>query len=519
MTDSIDAFLDSAPMQIDIGKQPDAIDSFLNSQSPVDAAASDARAQNSDIVKSVGSGLGRGIQYAIDLPAAALATGVEKLTGDKTPAKKLFQNNMGNGLNAGTTAVLGPEYQPKTTLGKLAKSGSMTISTLPLGGAGALEEGLATAAGRSFASGVGSDLAGQAGGNIGQAVGGDTGKTVGTVLGAIAGGGAGAYSPEITLATGAKAANTVKNVATNVAEGSSNIKAGFGRQTAEQWSHVGTDMSDRALETLKAADKNGTIIAAPAVSEGVQSVIDEVKASKDLAGTASNELYPKTKAFLADLSTYSGKDMSLEQAHQLRQTGSALISKAFRSGDSQDAYLLNDTLGKMDEWIGKIGVDGLKTGSPENIKTFQDFLGEYSQFKRFDKVQKILEFSHGDISKVRQDIQKWFKPGAEKKLSGFTSDQVAQLKSFAFPGKGEQVLNAVGKFGVNVDKYDKTTIGPAVADSLLAIAAGAHVGGGALVAGTLAKTAANRIAQGKLEKTLTNLAGGKPLRINIGKTK
>ncbi len=185
--DELDQFLDSPPQQV----SQDAYDAFLDEPDTPPGTLEDT-------VRGAASGIARGIPLAIDVPAAALASGVEYLQGK--PFGQAFSENMGQGLNANVaTPIFGQEYQPQTEMGKLSKGAGMTLSTLPMGGFGG--GSLLSQAGRAAAAGAGGTLGSQVGGGIGQAVGGDTGEVVGQIAGGLAGGMAGFKSPEI----GAKA--------------------------------------------------------------------------------------------------------------------------------------------------------------------------------------------------------------------------------------------------------------------------------------------------------------------------
>lgn len=140
-----------------------------------------------DIGRSLASGVVHGLPTAIDVPAAALATGIEKLTGSQGTMADLFRKNLSNGINPVVSKATGPEYQPQTEAGKLAKGAGAAIGTLPIGGEGAFAEGIPMALTRAATAGVGGTAAGQAGGAIGQQVGGDTGRKVGQVIGNVAG--------------------------------------------------------------------------------------------------------------------------------------------------------------------------------------------------------------------------------------------------------------------------------------------------------------------------------------------
>lgn len=152
-----------------------------------------------DIGRSAASGVARALPYAVDVPAAALATGVEKLTGSQGTAKQLFQQNMQNGINPQASKVLGQEYQPQTEAGTLAKGAGMVVGSLPIAGAAGITEGVLPAlgtVGRAAGSGVVGTAGSQVGGKIGKAVGGDTGEAIGNVVGGLAGGFGGAKTPE-----------------------------------------------------------------------------------------------------------------------------------------------------------------------------------------------------------------------------------------------------------------------------------------------------------------------------------
>jgi len=187
--DALDAFLDSSPQQVG----QDALDAFLDSPDVPPGTGE-------DVIRSGASGLARAIPYAIDVPAAALASGLDWATGSPNSFGQNFNANMGQGLNAATSKVLGAEYEPKTEAGKLTKGAGMVVGSLPLGGVGAITRGMV---GRAAASGAAGTLGSQVGGGIGQAVGGDTGEVIGSIAGGLGGGIAGFKSPEIGAKTAA----------------------------------------------------------------------------------------------------------------------------------------------------------------------------------------------------------------------------------------------------------------------------------------------------------------------------
>lgn len=203
MADPYVDFLNSAPQNV----SDDAYKTFLNAPQ-----AARPIGTGEDVARSAASGLLHGIPYAIDMPAAALATGIEKATGSPGGFKDLFQQNMQNGINPQISKVTGPEYQPLTEAGQMAKGAGMAVApALVSGGTSLLEsapEALgATAAnavknvGRAAVGGATGTVGSQVGGGVGKAIGGDTGETVGEVLGGAIGGTAGVKAPEIAGST------------------------------------------------------------------------------------------------------------------------------------------------------------------------------------------------------------------------------------------------------------------------------------------------------------------------------
>jgi hypothetical protein len=302
-----------------------------------------------------------------------------------------------------------------------------------------------------------------------------------------------------------------------VGEGTAKIRKGFGTKTAEEWKSVGDDLAASADSTLQAANKAGTIVSQPAAAKGIDGILSDMKFDELAKRQTSQSLYGGTMDVMRDLKAMKGKTVTLDEIHEMRQLIGQTISKGLKTqGATQDAAKSSQLLQKFDDWVEGLKPEDLTAGSTENVSTLYDYLGQYSLFKRFDDVRKIVEASGGDVNKVRTDLKGWFRPGNDKKLRGFSDEQKKVLHAIAYPSKGEQVLNLIGKGGIDLSNPQNHWLGPFIN---LTIAGGTHglsSGGASVVAATAARSAGQRMARGNIETALEALARGeKPVRISV----
>jgi hypothetical protein len=297
-------------------------------------------------------------------------------------------------------------------------------------------------------------------------------------------------------------------VASEVSEGVKAIRKGFGTKTAEEWQQVGQALANQADATLKAANKTGTTVSKKATNAGIDKIVTELEGEGDLAGSAAQKLYGDTIAVLEDLKSYKNKPITLDKIHQVRQTIGQFISRNYAKPDGKaDAAKATSLLAKFDDWVEGLSDKDLTMGSTENVQTLYKYLGDYSKFKRFDDFRKVVEFADGDINKVRTSLRSWFRPGAEKKLRGFTPEQIKLLRAAAFPSQGEGLLNLVGKAGVDITDIKNNGIMGPMLNLLVAGSTGISTGGATLVGASLAKMAGKKMGQGRVETSLRAMAG------------
>ncbi|TPM41424.1 hypothetical protein [Mesorhizobium sp. B2-3-4] len=320
--------------------------------------------------------------------------------------------------------------------------------------------------------------------------------------------GIGAVTGAVAVPAIEGAVKTVAAAPKIIAAGYGKIAKGFGAKTADEWRAVGDDLAANANATLQAADKNGTVVAPTASTKGIDGILGDMNFAELSKRQTADNLYGGTMGLMKDLEAMKGRPVSLGEIHEFRQLIGQTISKGLKTpGATPDAAKATQLLGRFDDFVTGLKPEDIATGSADNVDTLYNYLGQYSQFKRFDDVRKVVEAAGGDINKVRTDLKGWFRPGNEKRLRGFTDDQKAVLKAIAYPSKGEQVLNLIGKGGVDLANPQNSWLGPVI-NLALSSTHGVSTGGGSVAAATAARYVGQKMARGNIESALHALATG-----------
>lgn len=463
----------SGPTGGGIGMSDDDIKNFLGvPPSPPQVGTTE------DVGRSLASGIAHGLPTAIDVPAAALATGIEKLTGSKGTMAELFSKNLSNGLNAGLTKhVTGPEYQPQTEAGTLAKGAGSVISTLPLGGVGAIEEGVPMALARAASAGIGGTGASQVGGQIGKQVGGDTGEAIGSVIGNVAGSVLGAKLPG---APGAIKSAVTPSVAPEVAP------------LAARAQELGIPLSvnqvapSKAITTLQKASQ-------PLPFSGVQAFEDTQRGAfnQAVAKTLGNDVKDLTPDSIASFVQRNGSDFDRILKDKPVNVAPADLAGAddiaVQAGKYLDKNLAEVVQNSVNELKNNIGPNGVIDGSrlasfrSQLIKGAQNAQGGAKEYlgdlaTEVDNIaQKGLSPDDAkELGQVRRQYRNYMtiKPLLEKSTSGQINPtelngKVASSKyiNAATTSTGQDPLVDLGRIGKQFlaklggsDTYDKGTL-------------------------------------------------------------
>lgn len=407
-----------------------------------------------DVARSGASGIVHGLPTAIDVPAAALATGIEKLTGSKGTMADLFRQNLGNGINAGISKhVTGPEYQPQTEAGILAKGAGAAVGSLPLGGAGALEQGVPMALARSVSAGVGGTALGQAGGSIGEQIGGDTGRKVGQIAGNVVGGVLGAKFP------GAPGA-----IAKATAPIASAIKTATVGRNADQILQDIIQKSGKTPEELKSALEAGQISTLADIGgdtvQGLTRAVAKTTPGKDIVADALNSRADDAvKRVSDDLSkNVSGVDKyftNLDDVSKARAVAAApLYKQAYQEGAELNSPDLNKYLqdsrvqAAQNEARRSYGVPlEAKPNSIESLdgvkKVLDDQISSAMQGGQKNLAGSLLELKNGMV-KVLDDASPAYAQ-ARKVFGGLSQMQNAQKMGADFSTKTPEQLGMMLK--------------------------------------------------------------------------
>lgn len=476
---------------IDFGNlAPDQVTAAMQKMYP----PSQQESLGSDVGKSIATGLGEGavgmVTGPIDLGAMAGGYLAKKALGDSTLGitsdsvighglESFFGNgepeNMPNLTNSLNKAV-GIDYQPETTTGKYAQTISSfvpAIASIPTGAetvAGKAQEILKRAA----FTGGGSELGGEL-------TNGTSYAPYGRIVGALAGG---ATIPLANMA-GSSLANASQDMAT-----------GFKATSPEDLKSISNNNFLQSGQIYKKMRDAGAVLNQDA-SNNISSSIDQALAKNPFIP----QLNPKTIGIVEHLkdSINQNGSIGLDELDQYRR----LLS---RIGGSEDGFSAGEVKKAIDASVNGLEQSDLANGSREAISLLNQARSSYSHASRFEDVANIIQNAAGDPNKIKMGLSRFM--NNPDNLLGWTSEQKLALSNAANTGVGENVLKALGKFGLD---FSKTGTGNTVLPALAAV--GGHAGiipGGVPLAigGTIARQGQKYLARGKAQSLLDAIQQG-----------
>lgn len=472
--DALDQFLEAKPQAVSQG----TLDAFLDSP---DKPAG----MMEDVVRGGASGVARALPYAIDIPAAALATGIEKLTGSQGSAMDLFRQNLSNGINPQASKVLGNEYEPQTEAGMIAKGAGGVVGALPLGGLTGLTEGIIPAVGtvgRAAASGAVGTVGSQVGGGIGQAVGGDTGELIGNLVGGAAGGYAGAKTPEILR-------KPVVNPATSLV---ADIKHGFNNgaiplKTADDFKAVASQSFKKAEELGGSLSPN---ITNKFIEDATNTLVPQTSEGKIVAGNShATELAERIKGLQDQPISLRGAQEIDEHLSDVMddmvdpKTGH-LTKQGYKVSQLQSALRNSiDAAPEAEVTGGKVGFEAVKEG------------------RRNWAIQARLN----DIERIVNRAEMMDNPATGIK-TGFRILASNKVKMRGYPDEVQNMIRKSAESGIVEDALK-------VGGSRLWTMVGSHFGAPGAAAGyfgsALSRSGAERIKMGQAENIAAAISGQK----------
>ncbi len=343
-------------------------------------------------------------------------------------------------VQTGTNAVAGQAYQPQTVPGEYART-IMQFAPNALAGPGGLVRKTAMAVVPALLSET-----------AGQATKGTAAEPYARGLAALVGG----------VATAGKNANAVKQILPPA-------------QTADELASA-----SRAL--YQSAEQAGVTVKAPAFDRVRQNITAA-------AGRINKDLRPNTAGIVDDVNALAGKDISLQELDELRQT----VGNAMERAQPQDVRTLERIKGQLDGFADNVKPGDI-TGDIQGFEHIKEARKLWAMKSKTSAIDQIVEkaknsatgFENGLVSNMRALANN------QKKLAAFTPQEQSMIKDVVRRGSAHGIMRAIGMLSPNSTFGGLVTGGTAV---------GSGVVPGALLAGAgaAAKYGAGVLTRGKVD--------------------
>lgn len=231
----------------------------------------------------------------------------------------------------------------------------------------------------------------------------------------------------------------------------------------------------------------------PQKIQNIAASVDEALAQKKMIPA----LNPKTLAIVDDLkSAADSGQLGLSELEQYQR----LLG---RVGDTEDGVAAGAVKKAIQSHIDSTEQSDLLNGDMKAVQLLAKGRADYSTASRFEEISDILAKANGDPNRIKAGLQRFV--ADSDNLRGYTNAQIMALRKAANTGVGENILKALGKFGVD---FSKSGVGNTV---LPAIAGFSGLPGGIPLAigGTIARQGQKYIARGKAENALKLIERGR----------
>lgn len=215
------------------------------------------------------------------------------------------------------------------------------------------------------------------------------------------------------------------------------------------------------------------------------------------------QLNPKTLGIVDHIKAAidANGSMPLDQLDQYRR----LLS---RVGSSEDGVSAGSVKKAIDSTVNGLDQTDLQNGSPQAVDLLNQARASYAASSRFDDVAEVIQKANGDPNRLKAGLTKF--AANDQNTIGWPQEAKDALQNAADTGIGENLLKALGKFGID---FSKSGTGNTV---LPVLASMGKVGGASLVPGgmpmvaaaTVARQAQKYLARGKAEQLLNTLQNG-----------
>lgn len=395
------------------------------------------------------------------------------------------------------------DYNPQTQLGDYAKTGSNFVgSTIASKGKNLLSTSPATLANdakQALASAVSFETAKQIAPDNAVVQG------IAAIAPSVIGG---ASKPSQFLRE--KTAIPVSGTAQNIVKGVGNLKSGIQSRTPEQLRESlqkTKDISTAAYDSVKASKTTIN----PNASNKIRRTIAAALRDK---GILNEKLHANTLSVVRDMRDRlrdTKNPVTVEELDQFRRLLSGSASQTAAQRATEDAAKSMVALNAFDDAIDNITQKDLFKGTPEAIDTLRKAQFNWRKSSGLEKITDLIEKAGNDPRRIKIEFKNFV--NNKKNLRGFSPEEVKLLKEAGSFSRPEQILTALGRFGLDFSSgnFAKANFVP----STLGIAGGTStlLGGSVLApalvgvvgTGTVARKTAGTLAKGKAENVIKQI--------------
>jgi len=288
-------------------------------------------------------------------------------------------------------------------------------------------------------------------------------------------------------------------VVKGAAKDASNIFKGFKAQDADALKATSQALKDTSSASYQAMRDIGATLDRSAIGSITSNVGREVNS----IGKLNSRLHGDTMSVVDELNAVASKgNLGLDELDQYRQLLGQVVRKNTSKidGANPDAMVATKAISALDDAIENLRPEQLTNKSEQAIEALQNARGQWSKYKKFDRVATILDKSEGDANYIKRELSKLSKD--KKATAGFSEEEKAALKAASSLSTGEGILKSLGKFGFDIGS--PTSLG----NTALPVAATAFGNPALTVAGTAARQGAKLAAKGKVDQLLQTIESG-----------
>lgn len=448
-----------------------------NQEPDLDALLNEVRAgkapQKPNTLVDIGMGALQGLREAatapFDLGAMVGTAAVNAFTGDKVEAP-----TVGRALD-----TVGLNYKPETIAGEYAK----TISSFaPLGAVGA-----GSKVGNVIRQAV---IPGAVSETLGQATKGTEAEPYARVIGGLFGGAV--ASRPVTQFVGKKSSEFAKQTGEDISSMGAGIKASAPEKI--------TDISEKYRKDSSAAFNKMKSIGANINNNSMSRLAKNMSDAFMDAGLPNETLHRDTLDIARQfVDRVRQGAVSLEELDQFKRLFRAVIRKNI-SSNPEDAMRSQRIVDVINDFFNDANPADFTNKSAEAVNALREGITKYSQHKKIETINDILERSAGDANKLQNEMYRL--SINDKKLKQFKPDEVAAIKAAGNMSSFQGLLKMLGKFGF--DLGSPLTMGRA-AMPVVSSVFGGPVGQSLSAIGTLAGVGQRMVTRGKVEKVLRKI--------------